>query len=139
MGALSCVVSMAVSLGAAWEHPMQLEVALASSASMRMAARGNTCRPLLNKSMYGWIFAWALTSKKGVHGALKPVTVSAFPPWCMGLAVFAKQVLLRKHLADCYKELRPWGNAVDAREVAAATALVILDNTLQHCTCAIMY
>ena len=96
-------------------------------------------RPLLNKSMYGWIFAWALTSKKGVHGALKPVTVSAFPPWCMGLAVFAKQVLLRKHLADCYKELRPWGNAVDAREVAAATALVILDNTLQYCTCAIMY
>ena len=96
-------------------------------------------RPLLNKSMYGWILAWALTSKKGVHGAPKPVTVSAFPPWCMGLAVFAKQVLLRKHLADCYKELRPWGNAVDAREVAAATAFVILDNTLQYCTCAIMY
>ena len=30
-------------------------------------------------------------------------------------------------------ELRPWGNAVDAREVAAATTLVILNNMLGCC------
>ena len=51
------------------------EVAAATTLVILNNMLGCCGRPLLNKSMYEWDFAWALTSKKGVHGAPKQVTV----------------------------------------------------------------